>query len=105
MNRMELSEEERTELLEHRDALLDIRAMLAQDNGPRFFKYLFKHLEVGQLPPLGMEGNLLSDKLGSLRAGRAIFEIVSEADAETAARLLAEIEKEKYAKMVTSSIV
>jgi hypothetical protein len=97
-----MSDEERAEALEHRDALLDIRAMLAQDHGRKFFKYLFKHLEVGQLPPLGLDGSLLNDKLGSLRAGRAIFEIVSEADAETAAKLLAEIEKEKYEKLVSA---
>lgn len=100
---IQMSEEERTEALEHRDALLDIRAMLAENHGKKFFKYLFKHFEIGQLPPVGLEGSILMDKLGSLRAGRALFELVSEADAETAAKLLADIEKDRYEKLVAAS--
>lgn len=97
-----MTDEERAEALEHRDALLDLRAVLSSGFGRNFIKYLFKNFEVGHLPPIGFEGSLLMDKLGSLRAGRALFEIVSEADAETAGFLLAQIEKERYEKLVQS---
>lgn len=95
----EMTEEERREAIEHRDVLLAIRAILATSSGKVFFKYLFKQFEVAQLPEIGMEGTLLADKLGFLRAGRSIFELVSEADAEKAGQLLAENEKERYAKL------
>lgn len=94
-----LSEEEIKERIEHRDALLDIRAILATSSGKRFFKYLFKSFEVGQLPPLGMTGDLLMDKIGSLRAGEAFFQIVAEADSEAAGFLLAQIKKEEYEQL------
>lgn len=90
-------EEERKEHLEHQEVLLDIRAVLVTKSGKSFFKYLFKHLEIGELPELGMEGNILYDKLGFLRAGNAIFSIVSEASPKIAAEILAENEREKHA--------
>lgn len=99
MARPELSKEEVSEAIEHRDVLLDIRAILATASGRNFFKYLFKHLEVAELPPLGLEGVLLNDKLGFLRAGNSIFKLTSEADAAMAATLLAQTEKERYAQI------
>lgn len=97
------SQEEVAEAIEHRDALLDIRAILATSSGRNFFKYLFKHLEVGELPQLGLEGSLLMDKLGFLRAGNSIFKLVAEADAQIAANILAMNEKERYAKLYSQS--
>lgn len=94
-----MTDDERKEALAHRDVLLDIRAVLTTSPGMRFIKYLFREFEVGQLPPLGIEGSLLMDKLGSLRAGSALFVLVAEANAELAAKLLAEIEKEKYVQI------
>lgn len=102
-DRPALSEEELKEAIEHRDVILAIRAVLATSSGKFLFKYLFKHLEVAQLPEIGMEGTLLADKLGFLRAGRSIFELAAEADAERAGQLLAENEKERYAKLYASA--
>lgn len=95
----QLTDDERKEALEHRDAILDVRAILATSSGKRFLKYLFKHQEVAQLPDLGLEGSFLHDRLGSLRPGRLLFELVCEANAELAGTLLAEIEKERYAEL------
>lgn len=95
----EMSQEEIKEAIEHRDVLMEIRAILATNSGKKFFKYLFKHLEVNELPPLGLEGSFLSDKLGYLRAGNSIFKLVAEANADIAGALLAQNEKDRYAQM------
>jgi hypothetical protein len=95
----DLSQEEISERIEHRDALLDARAVLATVTGRNFLKYLFKSLEVNELPQFGLEGNFLHDKLGFLRAGNAVFKLVAEADAEIAAGILAQIEKDRYVKL------
>lgn len=99
----ELTQEEVAEAIEHRDMLLDVRAILATTSGRNFFKYLFEHFEVTQLPDLGLEGNLLMEKLGFLRAGNAIFKLVAEANAEMAATLLAQNEKDRYAKLYSDA--
>ncbi len=98
-----MTEEERREALEHRDVLLAIREILASPSGQMFFKYLFKHLEVTGLPELGLEGNILADKLGFLRAGNSIYKLVAEADARSACLLLATIEEEEYAKIYNAA--
>lgn len=92
-------QQQRREQLEHQETLKDIRAVLATPQGKNFIKYLFKHFSVAEVPPLGMEGNLLMDHLGFLRAGNSIFKIVSEANHELAGLLLAQIEKEKYVQI------
>ncbi len=97
------SEEEIKEAIEHRDVLLDVRAVLATNSGKKFFKYLFKHLEVTELPQFGLEGTMLSEKLGFLRAGNSIFKLIAEADANFAGAVLAEIEKERYAQMYANA--
>jgi hypothetical protein len=94
-----MTEEERKEAIEHRDMLLDLRAVLATVSGKRMFGYLFKHLGVCELPELGLTGDLLMDKLGYLRAGNAIFKLVSEADADISGEILAKVEKDKYAQI------
>lgn len=92
---MTLTEEERKEAIEHRDAIMNVRALLSTAFGKSFIKYLFKNLDVGELPEIGMEGAFLSDRLGSLRAGKSIFELVSEANPTAAGEILAEVIKEK----------
>ncbi len=83
------------EALEHQQVLNDISSVLNTPTGFRVFNYLFKHFEYGELPPIGLQGDLLMDKLGSLRPGRALFRIVSEAEPRMAAQILSNIEKEK----------
>lgn len=90
----QLAEEERKIALEHRDALLDIRAIMATSSGVRFLKYLFKNLQVGTIPPMGTEGNLLMEQLGFLRAGNSVFDIACEANETVSAGILAKIRKE-----------
>lgn len=95
----QITKEEFRERAEHRDAILDIRAMLNSESGRRFFKYLFKNFDVGSLPERGMDGEILHEYLGFLRAGNSIFKLASEANVEIAAQLLAKIEKERYADL------
>jgi hypothetical protein len=93
---MDISQEEIKERIEHRDAILNIRAVLATRPGKEFFKYLFKALAVGELPELGIEGTYLAERIGFLRAGNSIFKLTAEANFELAGLLLAEIEKDRY---------
>ncbi len=96
---MPYSQEEVKESIEHRDALLDIRAILATSSGTRFFKYLFKSFDVCELPEQGLEGEILHERIGVLRAGHAMFKLISEANHQVAANILAEVEKERYARL------
>lgn len=91
---------ERQEHLQHQDTLLALNVLLKTKEGKQLFKYLFKNLEVGQFPEQGTDGMFLHDRLGFLRAGNSIYKLVSEADAEIAASLLANIERERYEDMV-----
>lgn len=95
--------EDMRERLEHRDVILAIRAIFATNSGPILFKYLFKHFDVAQLPEPGLESQMLYEYLGMLRAGNSIFKLASEADFETTGRLLAEIEKDKYARLLADA--
>jgi hypothetical protein len=94
-----MTEEDIKEAIEHRDVLLAIRAILSTSSGKLFFKYLFKHFEVSELPEIGLDEQFLRDKLGFLRAGNSIFKLVAEANAEVAGALLAENEKDRYARI------
>jgi len=89
-------QKERKERLEHRDVLLAIASILTTDDGQKLFKYLFKNLNVGELPPLEMSGKELYDYLGFLRAGNSIYKLACEADSEIAASLVSKLEREKY---------
>lgn len=95
----ERTPEELSEALEHRDLLLHVRAVLATVSGRHFFRYIFRHLNIRDLPELGLEGQILFERLGFLRASNAIFEIVAEASPELAGQLIAENEKERYARL------
>jgi len=89
-------EKERQEHLEHRDVLLAIGAIIKTDEGRKLFKYLFKNLDVAGLPVQDLEGNMLHEYLGFLRAGNSIYKLACEADSEEAASLIAKLEREKY---------
>lgn len=93
------SQEEISERIEHRDALLNVRAIMKTAAGQGFFKYLFKNYDPIFLPPMGLEGAILHEGLGQRRAYIELFKLVAEADAETAARLLAENVKELNARL------
>lgn len=94
-----MSQEEIKEAIEHRNVLLDIRAILATNSGKNFIQYLFKHLGASELPELGLTGEILMDKLGFLRAGNSVFKLIAEADADIAGNLLSKNEKEKHAQL------
>jgi hypothetical protein len=91
--------EDQKEMVEHRDALLDIRAILKTASGKNFVKYLFKTLGAAELPEIGLPPEMLMDKLGFMRAGNSVFKLVAEADADEAGKLLAITEKERHAKL------
>jgi len=97
--RREISEEEKIEYLDRRKALMSIRTILDTEAGRVFFRFLFKEFEVGDLPPVGLDGSLLMDKIGSLRAGQVFFELAAEANPKVASAILAELKKEKYEKL------
>lgn len=92
-------QEEIAERIEHRDALLDIRALIKTAAGRRFFKYILKNYDPIFLPPMGLEGPILYEGLGQRRAYIELFNLISEADAESASQLLAENVKERNAKL------
>ena len=84
------------ELKEYQEVLLAINSIIQTEEGKKFFKYMFKNLDVGTVPERGIEGFELHDYLGFLRAGNSIYKLACEADYEIAALLLAKLEKEKY---------
>lgn len=81
---------------EHERMLMDLQSLMSHSAGKNFIKYLFKNFMVGELPPISMEGAILHDYTGFLRAGQSIFEIASQADPTTAGLILSELQKEKY---------
>jgi hypothetical protein len=89
-------EVERKESIEHRDTLLAIAAILKTEQGQKLFRYLFKHLEVANLPERGLDNNTLQEYLGFLRAGNSIYKLACEAASEESSRILAKIERERY---------
>lgn len=96
MRERELTEEELKEAREHRDVVLALQAILATPQGKILFKYLFKSLDLGEMPELGLTGEHLHDRLGFLRVGQAIFKLASEANVQISAEILAQLEKERY---------
>lgn len=92
----QIQEDELRASIRFQEALQHIRAVLELRSGVALFKYLLKEFEAGELPPIGMEGSLLMDKLGSLRAGNALLDLLAAASPEKAAIILGEIKKEKY---------
>lgn len=99
----DLTQDDIADAIEHRDVLINLRAVLKTVSGREVFKYLFKHFRVTDFPQIGLEGPMLHDNIGMMRAGRSIWEIAAEADPETAATLLAQTEKERYAKLYSEN--
>lgn len=89
-------EKKRLESIEHRDILLAIRDLINSKSGEVFFEYMFKNLEVGCLPTLGLEGNALFEQLGFLRAGNSIYKLACESSSEKTGQILAKIERKRY---------
>ncbi len=98
-NLTEEENEARIEAIEHSDVLLAIRAVLKTESGKKLFKYLFKQFLVIDQPPVGLKDYALYEYWGFLRAGKSIFKLTAQADAEIAASLLAQNEKDSYAKL------
>jgi len=95
-----MDQETQRERQEYMTALEDIKAVVYTKPGRTLIKYLFKSLDVGEMPEIGLAENILYDRLGFIRAGNSIFELVSEANPEQAALILAEIKKEKYERKI-----
>lgn len=95
MDQNHLNREAQRELQEHEQAKKHIVAILASAEGQQFMAYLFKSLDVGVLPDIGLEGSILMDRLGFLRAGNSIFVLACEAAPEITAQLLARLQKER----------
>ena len=91
---------ENREVLEHRDVLLAIGVILKTKEGLDLFTYLFKNLDVACLPEQNLEGNMLHDNLGFLRAGNSIYKLVCEADSTIAASILSKLERKKYDRLL-----
>lgn len=101
MNRQEelikfQQEETRREQIEHRDVLLAIASLIKTKEGMQLFSYLFKNFEATNLPDRNMKGENLHEYLGFLRAGNSIYKLACEADSETAASIIAKIERKRY---------
>jgi len=91
--------QERQEALEHRDVLLAIASIIKNAEGIKLFRYLFKYFNVAELPEQTMQGNVLHEYLGFLRAGNSIYKLVCEADSMIAASILSKLEREKYDRL------
>lgn len=91
-----IREQEAKDALEHRGVLSDIDAVMVTKSGKNFIKHLFKILRVGEVPESGLLEAFLRDELGTIRAGRIVFELVAEANSQMAGAILGQIEKEKY---------
>jgi len=94
-----LEERERKEAKEHQDVLIAIATLLKHREGIQLFRYMFKNFEVMTTPPLGMHGMDLHEYLGFLRAGNSIYKLACEADSESAASILAKLERDRYAEL------
>ena len=86
-------------------AIETIASFIKTSAGRELFKYLLTELYIGELPAIGLDdGQFKSEMLGYMRAGRALFDLISEANTYEAGYLLAEIQKEKiYAAKMDSN--
>ena len=85
-----------SQISEHEHMLQDLSLILASAQGQNFIKYLMKHFGVAELPEINIPDKLRDEYIGFLRAGQALFEIVSQADNIKAGLILAQIQKDKY---------
>lgn len=87
---------DKLEQIEHEAALRDITLVLSTGPGRNLMKYLFKSFCVGEMPDAYLDERLRSELIGFMRAGNSLFQLAAEADANTSAMILAEINREKY---------
>ena len=92
----EAEEQSVRERAEHHAVLVSLQSVLGTKEGKHFIKYLLKSFDANELPPVGMYGDLLQDKLGFLRAGNSIFKLICQANPDIAGQMIAQVEKEKY---------
>lgn len=85
---------------EHKRIVDNIALVLATPPGKVLAKYLIRELDVAKQPELGLEGTMLSDKIGFLRAGSSIFNIFAQANPEVTGALLAQIMKEEQDELI-----
>ncbi|MGL4559103.1 MAG: hypothetical protein ACRCV5_16500 [Afipia sp.] len=97
----ELSDE-LVEMREHADVIRAVHGIMQTRDGRNFLRYVFKNLEVAELPAIGMTGELLADKLGFLRAGNSIYKLAMQADSAIAAEILAQVEKDRYDELLAA---
>jgi len=90
-----MSEEDRRFLLERNKALEDLRQVLASPHGRNLIKFLFGQLMVGEIPPVGIPDNLTNEMLGTIRAGKLLFDLVTAASPEIAASIFTTVIKER----------
>lgn len=85
---------------DHNDAVVALRELLGTGYGKVVVKYLFRYLDVGEMPAPHLSEDFLMRELGRLDAGNSIFKMVAEANFETAGLILAEVQKERYYELV-----
>jgi hypothetical protein len=99
-----MSREEDKQAQEDKAALSALSVLIKNPDARIVIKYILKSLEVGTLPPQGLSGEILHDYLGFLRAGKSIWEMVSQADHVVAGLILAEIQKEKHDEFIKQNL-
>lgn len=97
MDQEAISDAERQEKLEFAQVTEDMKFILSHNQGRNLIRYLLENLSYGEVPPLGLQNDMLRDMLGTLRAAKSIFELAAIADPETAGIILAQIERKKHA--------
>jgi hypothetical protein len=83
--------------LEYNEALLAINFLLQESsgNGKKFFKYLFKSLEIGETIPMNLPEPLLREISATHRTANSIYKLILNANPSLCCEILAEIEKER----------
>lgn len=94
VNELQKSEAEKM-AQEHTKVLESIRSIIQTESGKIMFRYLFKYISPTDLPELGLDSEMMRERLGFFRAGRSIWELAVQAEPFTASQLLASLEKEK----------
>ena len=85
---------EQTEL---KNVLEATNAVLSDENGELFIKYLMKSMLMTHLPAKGLQGVELHETLGMLSAGRALLDLLMKANPRLTSQYLAELETERIA--------
>lgn len=100
MDKKQLENKELREAYQHQQMLVEIRNVLVTPAGRVFIKYLLKEFDVCEVPVFGLSDEFLREKLGAMRAAHALWKVLCEADPDQAAKLLAQVERERYAELM-----